>query len=276
MKAARVFVNSFPKSGTNLVEKLVRQFGYSHSGRSIAFSSVCGRYTTIKRITRACSLRNVQIPIGLEVPAAVSAGWLKKYVRGVAHGSYFSGHAAWSGYLDDILQSEGIKVVQVIRDPRGILASMASYVVEEQNAWYPFHRSFKSLPRRELLKFYIKGGYVPGAEMFYSGIREALSRAEGWLHSSNAIVVRFEDLVGAKGGGSDESQLEAITQIANFIDAQGVDIQQIQQSLFGGTHTFRGGQIDRWVSDFDQGLLNQISSELSNEIWLARLGYLFK
>lgn len=276
MKTSRIFVNSFPKSGTNLVEKLVRLLGYARSGRSVAFSSVCGRHTTVKRLTRACSLRNIQIPVGLEVPAAVSAGWLKRYIRAVHHGSYFSGHAAWSGYLDDILQSEGIKVIQVMRDPRGILTSMTSYVVEEQNAWYPFHRAFKSLPRRDLLEFYIKGGYVPAAGMYYSGIREALARTEGWLYSGNTLVVRFEDLVGEKGGGSDERQLEVITRIANFIGVEGADIQSIQRSLFGGTHTFRNGSIDRWASDFDSALLSKISRELSGETWMEQLGYSFE
>ncbi|MDP3858306.1 MAG: hypothetical protein Q8Q73_11170 [Stagnimonas sp.] len=271
----RLFVNSFPKSGTNLVEKLSRLLGYRRSGRSLAFSSVHGRHELLKRLIRAHGLWGAAVPIGLEAPASVSAAWLRRYINTVPVGSYFSGHAAWSGHLEYLLREAGFKTIQVIRDPRGILSSLTGYAVEEGNEWFPFHSAFAKLSRRELLSFYLRGGYVAEAGMYYSGIREALERAAGWHRSPGALVVRFEDLVGQKGGGSDQVQRETLGAIVDFLEIPGVDISSIQQELFGGTHTFRGGQVDRWVGDFDAELTEAIAKELADLPWLRGLGYDF-
>lgn len=275
MKTSRAFINSFPKSGTNLVEKLLRLLGYAQSQRSIAFSSVRGRHELVKRATRSSFLFGDSVSVGIECQASVSARWLRRYIDGVPPNHYMSGHAAWSGHLEYLLRQSDIKVIQVIRDPRGILSSRASYVVEKQNDWHPFHHAFKAMSRRQLLQLYIKGGFVEEVGSYYSGIREALGRIEGWLHSHSVMVVRFEDLVGEKGGGSQATQREALQRIVQFLGIGDADLSVLQDQLFGGTHTFRGGQIDRWVDDFDPELTHAISEELSDLPSLRRLGYSF-
>jgi hypothetical protein len=269
----RVLVNSFPKSGTNLLEKLIRMLGFEQAQRTIAMSSVLGRHQFIKKVFRAVPLFDYTIPIGIEVPVGVRVGWLTRYIGNVPDGSYFTGHAAWGDCLEYILARHGVKVIHIVRDPRSILSSMASYVIEEPNAWYPFHRAFKEMSRKELLRLLITGGYVERCGMYYSGIAETIKRIEGWMYSQVALVVRFEDLVGSKGGGSDERQFDTIERIVEFIGIGPVDIKAIQENLFGGTHTFRGGQVDRWKLDFDDELGSLIRAELGGSLVMQKLGY---
>jgi hypothetical protein len=79
--------------------------------------------------------------------------------------------------------------------------------------------------------------------------------AEGLMtlfNHPNVLVVRFEDLVGSKGGGDDEVQRITIQKIANHIGAtvSPTRIKEIQAILFGNTglrsSTFRNGQQGAW------------------------------
>ena len=66
-------------------------------------------------------------------------------------------------------------------------------------------------------------------------------------------TVLFEDLVGEKGGGSKESQLEVIKAIVKHLDISLTE-KEIQENvidkLFGGTGTFREGKIGAWKNYF--------------------------
>lgn len=278
LRDTKVFVNSFPKSGTNLVEKLLRLVGIRMAGKSIAMSSVLGRYETIKKLTRTISFNSWAVPIGLEVPVSVTASWLKEYIDSLSPGQYMTGHAAYSDYLESLLSIHSICVLQVVRDPRAILSSMAKYVVEDINAWYPFHQYFKSLDTRSSIRLFILGGPVPVRGFYYSGIHQIILRQIGWFESKQALVVRFEDLIGEKGGGNDATQKATIRRIVEFIGLSGEfrdhDFRAIQEKLFGGTPTFRQGRIDNWRESFDDELEELLLRELQGIPEMIRLGYL--
>lgn len=77
----------------------------------------------------------------------------------------------------------------------------------------------------------------------------------------NTLIVKFEDLVGKAGGGSDKKQREAIIKIAEFIGHQysEEDITRVTQNLFGSSPTFRKGKIGSWNSHFDSKCINLFS-----------------
>jgi len=269
----RVFVNSIPKSGTNLLEKLVRFFAVKRSGKSIAYSSIEGRHSFFKHIFRINHFYRGSIPLGLELPAFVSQQWLKGYMASVKPGTYFSGHAAYSEQLDYMLKSESIKSLQIYRDPRAILVSWAKYVAEDINSWYPFHSSLKKMELSERILFLLHGGEMKG--LYHSSFKEVLQRSGGWLDSTNTLVVRFEDLVGAKGGGVDGVQRESIAAILKHIgkDYRDEELDVIQNKLYGGTHTFRSGRIDSWKESIDDNLNILIIHSLKDCHVLKKLGY---
>lgn len=101
----------------------------------------------------------------------------------------------------------------------------------------------------------------------YRYVEEAVS----WMHQPNVFVCRFEDLVGEKGGGSQEKQESQIVAIANKI---GVSLSDEQLSILttnlfgkdaapeGVTWTFRKGEVGIWRQYF-----NSVHKEEFKRIW---------
>ncbi|MDE3046356.1 MAG: hypothetical protein KGJ02_06910, partial [Verrucomicrobiota bacterium] len=84
-----------------------------------------------------------------------------------------------------------------------------------------------------------------------------------WLQDPNIIVIRFEDLIGPRGGGSLEAQrriyLTLATHLGYTLTLEQID--EIAKNSFGGTWTFRNGQIEEWktaYSESNKALFNQL------------------
>jgi hypothetical protein len=86
-------------------------------------------------------------------------------------------------------------------------------------------------------------------------------------------MVRFEDLVGPEGGGSEEAQRLAVGRVAKHL---GVPVEErtiglVGEKLFGAGRTFRRGQIGSWREEFTaehERALEEAAGPL-----LAELGY---
>ncbi|MBL1353657.1 MAG: sulfotransferase domain-containing protein [Zetaproteobacteria bacterium] len=269
-----IFLNSLPKSGTNMVQKLFHLSNIPYSKRSVAASSCFGRYGTVKKVLRQPCLNDVPVAIGLEVPVAVSPRWLQRCLRGAK--GYVSGHAAYSASYQSILEAENFKVIQVVRHPASVLVSWANYIAESGYYWKQAHTYLTQMDIEERVRFLLYGGCIDGnLKLYYKGFKDVLLQVEGWVESKGVLTVRFEDLVGGQGGGSDEVQRETIQGILNHIeyDYQAEDLDRLQKDLFGGTHTFRGGQVDGWKQALSDKLIEQISNELSYISYLSKLKF---
>lgn len=67
------------------------------------------------------------------------------------------------------------------------------------------------------------------------------------------LLVRFEDLIGTKGGGSEQMQSEQIIRIGKFLgfSADEFDVDAIAQDAFSSSaKTFRSGQTNSWRKEF--------------------------
>jgi len=61
------------------------------------------------------------------------------------------------------------------------------------------------------------------------------------------MKVRFEDLVGPKGGGTDEKQINTTKDIFRYLEIDGIDSHQIARKIFSETSvTFRKGMIGEY------------------------------
>jgi len=94
-----------------------------------------------------------------------------------------------------------------------------------------------------------------------------------YFYYPNILKIRFEDLVGEKGGGSSEKQSQAILDIANFLNIQLSDEQlhYVCENLYGNSPTFRKGTIGQWKLYFDEEL-KEIYKETHGQL-LIDLGY---
>lgn len=122
------------------------------------------------------------------------------------------------------------------------------------------------------LTYVIKGLGPLFHNSVYNLNKEAKTAYE-WMQKPGVIAIRFEDLVGSNGGGSDLAQ-EAC--ILNTASALGIELspealERIKTNLWGGTPTFRQGQIGSWRSYFSQKNISLFKRQLGQDLIL--LGY---
>lgn len=260
----KLFVNSLPKSGTNLVQKLVELLNFKYSGKSLASTNLIGRYQFIKTLLHGSWFDVNPLIIGLEIPTATSSKWVNKQLSSLHDHTYISGHAAYSDHLAFLLAKNNIKVLQVSRNPYDVIYSWVNYIVEDNNHWHPLHTHLKSMSFDERVKFTVTGGFVEGKKLYIESFRSILRSQEGWFESEIVLPLKFEDMVGSQGGGDDNIQAETIEKICDFLEINVSNTAFISQHLYGGTHTFRSGQI-RGGSQFSEELRAFITKNIGKQ-----------
>lgn len=164
-----------------------------------------------------------------------------------------------------------IKIVQ-IRDPRDILLSQINWMANCAWCWYAprdYNTQFNKWSFDQKLRTTI---LFPEEDGFYS-IRYFLRKALEWINEPDVLVVRFEDLIGPQGGGDKERQEQAIKALANHIGytLEQEDIDSIASKLFGGTQTFKKGQIGTWREKYSSEHIALFKETMGEE--LIELGY---
>lgn len=178
----------------------------------------------------------------------------------VAH--HFTHHA-----LTHLTQM-GYKVIFVVRDPRDQLISVMHWLKKGQWRWLPIARIEEE---EELITELITGSTtrwrsVEKCYLQFESILEEISQEKIYF-------AHFEKLVGAQGGGGREEQIEELRALAQFVEIpiSSEAIESLADTLFGGTATFRQGQIGSWKESFTDE-----QKELFKERYqplLERLGY---
>jgi hypothetical protein len=214
----KVLCVSLPKAGTHLIER-----------------AVCLHPRLYRPMLPTLNPENVG-PEGLE-------GVVDKLRPGqvvVAHLPFDAGYASLLG---------GTKVFFVIRDPRDIAVSLAHYI--EGSGDHPLHPAYNERPDvRARIELAILGDSE--ARPPAPSLESVLAGFAGWLESG-ALVVRYEDLIGVRGGGDDGAQARTIAAIYEHL---GLEIpSRLPERLFSSASpTFRKGAIGQWREHFDPGL----------------------
>ena len=114
-------------------------------------------------------------------------------------GQYATAHFPHTPSLGDTLESLGFSHVLIIRDPRDVVVSDAIYMSRT-----PKHRHYDTFRRLDLeqaiqatIVGFPGGQSTPGLESIGDRIRNYLP----WLNDPRVLICRFEDVVGARGGG---------------------------------------------------------------------------
>ena len=201
---------------------------------------------------------------------------LERKIQKIRSGQYVSGHLYWSQELIDLLVASNVRTLFIIRDLRDVAVSLANYLTYK-NVHHRLHPYFKSLPSDdERLMAAIVG--IPGT-LLKDGQREKSIGESGtafapWLSEPNCLAVRFEDMIGSAGGGSDRKQLENLNAIVNYLGinlSQEEIIQIAKKIFFKRSTTFRKGQIGDWQNHFTDDH-KRVFKEVAGEA-LITLGY---
>lgn len=138
----------------------------------------------------------------------------------------------------------------IYRDPRDQMVSFMFYMKQLGNGW----PAAMSKSYDEIIDNLIDTASLAGINPPAGGIRALYESYLPWLNEPHVLAIRFEDIVGENGGGSDEMQRKTIRDIAHHLGITLSDeaLEEITKKLFGGTRTFRKGAIGSWRRYFKE------------------------
>lgn len=150
-----------------------------------------------------------------------------------------------------------VRTVFVLRDPRDVLVSMTHYLTYRlrDHGASPHLRHLRNDSERYMAMI---TGFAN-----WSPFRKRLQGFLGWCRHPDVLTVRFEDLVGPLGGGTEVSQLTAVKSLAAHLNV----------SLDDKACRSMASQVwSRSSPTFRKGLIGDGRSELSPEVLAALEG----
>lgn len=252
---SRTFVNSLPKSGTNLVASVLSEV------EELRYKKL-----TLNRRLAAHPLAKVpvrtQCLVGVDQPKAVPVQLVAAQLRRLRTGEYTTGHLPYSEPLAEALRRSGIRPIFILRDPRDVVVSQVFHVMKRPGHF--LHQAYRDAPSdRARFVLAIDGVLVGGGRRLSASIGTKLALVEPWLSSPDTLPLRFEDLVGSRGGGDAQQQERALRRILEWVGLEASDaaLREIGERAFSTGSTFRRGQIGGWREHLDGELVDRIRNE---------------
>lgn len=160
-------------------------------------------------------------------------------------------HLVYRNGSAKILRSGGYTPIFIYRDPRDQVVSFAYHMKKRHDKGYP---QAKNMSIHDIITDHMTSGKTYNNHRPYFHNVEELYRAfMPWMNLPNMLSIRFEDLVGSRGGGCDAMQLVTIKKIAQHIGIILSDEQacEVAHKLYGQDNGFfREGQIGSWQEHF--------------------------
>ncbi len=182
---------------------------------------------------------------------------------------YLWGHIRYTEQRSQAVQAAGYKSVLMFRDPRDQIVSLLHYV---RSVVPPHHlrAPLEALPDDETRLLALIQG-MP--DIGLANVHDRTQMFAEWL-AQGSHLIRFEQLIGVKGGGSQGSQRETIRETGRHLGVvlSPKDIEHIAQQVFNPkSKTFRKGMIGDWENHFTKQH-KQIFKEIAGQ-QLIDLGY---
>jgi sulfotransferase 6B1 len=174
----------------------------------------------------------------------------------------FLDHVPYSPKAAQVLRKRKFKLLFIYRDPRDQIVSMAFWIMKKPLYYTGYARLLKepnalNVIIKELIK----------------EIDKVYRRFLPWKNNNLCYGVKFENLIGHQGGGSDQAQLRELHAIAQHIGlylTPGLT-QYFRRNLYGNTITFREGKIGSWKRYFTAEHKRLFKEQAGN--LLVELGY---
>ncbi len=206
--------------------------------------------------------------LGIDTPVEVSKHAVHSRLKKGRPETFFTGHVGYSTALLNAILEHDVKPIAVHRDPRSVLVSFMHYVTGLKE--HVLHQEFKDLSDDQKFNYVLTGHRFNKA--YLEPLRTRCIALDGWLSSDHVLKIRFEDLVGEKGGGTLESQEETISNLCKWLEIPESKAKGVTDELFGpGRHTFRKGQVDSWRKELSDSNIKILEEKLGDI--LSRWGY---
>lgn len=269
IKSTRILVNSLPKSGTHLLTNTVELFGYydyaANPNTLKQNTPVNFDYREVKNALNETTLKaQGAISIGSLSPLPVSPLIFEQWLKPVQSKEYIVGHISYSPSLSPLLTRLNYHHLFIIRDPRAVLPSLLSFILNPQGIpkKHFLEADLKPMSQAQRLDFILEGGYAAKAATTVKSFAHVYRDMLKWQQDPNCLVIRFEELVGEQGGGSKERQKQVIKNIASHINSPFNETINNNLSKIYNTSspTFRIGQVDSWKSSMQPETIERLTA----------------
>ena len=162
--------------------------------------------------------------------------------------SFWFSHLYHTKEREEYFNKDHFIKIFIYRDPRDQMISFAYFMYKYNQVWPKVKElSFDEILMSMITEASIYDNHPPAKNVF-----DMYQFYLPWMQAPGFLTIRFEDLIGEKGGGSSEKQIETIKKIANHLKLTLPDeyIVYTAENIFGNSATFREGQIGAWKKHF--------------------------
>lgn len=263
MTTGRVIANSVPKAGTHLLTRTLELLGLELFPIFLN-GGLQDRSMTVEETPDA-------VRVGSEWPCLIENERFFALMSQVPESGFIKGHLPYSPRVAEMLDRLHYRMVLMVRDPRDLVVSHVNWAMSRD--YLPHQKLYQGLNAEDRLNAAIVGFRCEPKGPILAGLRERLGHMLPWMEDSMCCLVRFEALVGAQGGGSREAQIAELRRITDHLELDVADerLEEAADSAFGGTLTFKAGQIGRWretFTDRNRALAKQFAGDA-----IVGLGY---
>ena len=247
--APPVIANSFPKSGTHLLDQLVAGLpGRANFGEFIS------------SMTSSFQMREMSVESACQ------------RLRRIVPGELVRAHLFHDDRYAAELTAKNAVHFFIFRDPRDVIVSDCHYL-RDINRWHRLHPHFRACANmEEAILLSIRGMRRQDPSVPLPDVAARFAAYEGWLHDPTALAVRFEDLRGA-------NQAEHVARMVDFfaarceqpLDRAATVAAMLAQVDPAKSHTFRQGGKGGWAAAFTPTCKDAFK-EVAGDL-LVRLGY---
>lgn len=220
-----IVLNSLPKAGTHLIRRMIEAMPTMRPCYPTIYSG--GAKQILLAYRRLMKLRP---------------------------GQYVSTHMPFNDEFAELIEKRGIRHVILIRDPRDVVLSFMRYVTYKDKT-HRLHEYMAALSDDdERLMHCIQGVdvVISGDHLYLHDVAEDFERYSRWADQPGTLALRFEDLIGPKGGGSLASQTRSVRALIDFagFTLSDEEVLTLANGSFGRGSTFNKGRIGSWCTAF--------------------------
>jgi hypothetical protein len=238
-----VLVNSFPKSGTHLLDQIVDALPNCRNyGEFI--SSMTSSFRFQRRTPAQCSRRL----------AATTPGELVR------------AHLFYSEEVSSAIRERQFIHLYIYRDPRDVVLSESHYL-RTINKWHRLHPYFRDAQTLEdAISLSICGLPDLAPSVDYPNIKVRFERYAEWIENKDVLAVRFEDLVSNRRDATLRSIAQYYAERAQTPESVDELVQAMKLSIAPErSHTYRKGASGGWQSKFTaehRRLFDEVAGDL--------------